>query len=98
MPVPKAGYLIKAISDGSYPSLTARESNQNIKNGINHFDFAASIGLGFYPTKKLGIDLRYNHGLTDITKNDVWGRNNFNTNRNVQFSLLYFFGKKMILI
>ncbi len=97
----KMGYLINAISDGSVnfsrnsnsPTFSTAETTDNFTTSFNRFDFATGIGIGFYPTKKFGIDLRYNHGLVDITNDEYWPANQINANKNIQLSVLYFFGK-----
>lgn len=97
----KAGYMVNAKSDGNvyfYDNNSNQLQRQNDKssftNSLNKFDLATSVGLGFYPSKKFGIDLRYNHGLIDITKNEAWIQNQIDANRNIQLSVLYFFGNK----
>jgi hypothetical protein len=58
----------------------------DIKNQIKQSDLAWAFGIGFLSTSGLGIDARYNLGLSDITKgrgdvkNHVW-----------QFGLFYQF-------
>jgi hypothetical protein len=55
----------------------------------NPIDFALSAGVSYVvPSTGFGIDLRYNHGLSDINKSsDVKS-----TNRGIQFGLFYLFG------
>ena len=52
-------------------------------------DLALSVGVSYVvPSTGFGLDLRYNHGLTDISEsNDVKS-----TNRGIQFGLFYLFG------
>ena len=99
----KGGYLIGSKTDGNVDfdnnlSSTVRSSEKDneqiFRKSLNRFDVAASLGIGFYPSKKVGIDLRYNHGFVDITKNDSWPNNQTYNNKNLQLSVLYFFGKK----
>ena len=61
------------------------------KENLEPIDFAVSFGAGYiHPATGLGIDLRYNLGLTDINKNSTV----VSTNRGLQLGLFYIFGKK----
>jgi Outer membrane protein beta-barrel domain len=95
----KAGYLVNANAEFSYRNSNSfnsisRLNDKDLYRSLNKFDFAASLGFGFYPSKKIGIDLRYNHGLIDFTRNDVWIQGKSNTNKNVQLSAIFLFGKR----
>jgi len=70
---PQVGFLVKSDSENDY----------------NPLDFALSVGVSYVvPSTGFGIDLRYNHGLSDVYEsNDVKG-----TNRGIQFGLFYLFG------
>ena len=59
---PQAGFLIKATRDDG-------EDETDIKDNFKTFDFAWSFGLGYITKSRLGIDARYNLGLTDFTEN-----------------------------
>lgn len=56
----------------------------------NPIDFALSVGASYVvPTTGFGIDLRYNHGISDINKSsDVKS-----TNRGIQIGLFYLLGR-----
>ena len=58
----------------------------NIKNRIKPTDFGWTFGIGFLTISGLGLDARYNLGLSDISK----GRGNVN-NRVWQFGAFYQF-------
>lgn len=95
----KTGYLVVANADEMLREANNRLSadrpvDADLYNGLEKIDFATTIGLGFYPTKNFGIDLQYNHGMVDITKDEVWLQNKANPNRNIQLSATYFFGKQ----
>ncbi len=63
----------------------------DIKDDLNPIDFAVSFGAGYiHPASGIGIDLRYNLGLTDINKNSTV----VSTNRGLQVGLFYIFGKR----
>ncbi len=99
----KPGYLVKANADSpsvpdtntlpSYSTQDRNLSDNKLYQSLNKINLATSIGIGFYPTKNFGIDLQYNHGLVDITKDNVWLQQQINTNNNFQLSATYFFGK-----
>ena len=79
---PQAGLLISAKSKNN-------DINVDIKDNYKPLDLGVSFGAGYiHPSTGLGIDLRYNLGLTDINENiDVKS-----TNRGFQLSLFYIFG------
>jgi hypothetical protein len=58
----------------------------DIKNRFKQSDLGWAFGIGFLSTSGLGVDARYNLGLSDITK----GRGNVK-NRVWQFGLFYQF-------
>jgi hypothetical protein len=70
------------------PQLGFLVSSDN-ENNYNPIDFALSVGVSYVvPSTGFGIDLRYNHGLSDITEStDVKS-----TNRGIQLGLFYIFG------
>ena len=70
---PQLGFLVSATNKADY----------------NPVDFALSLGVSYVvPSTGFGIDLRYNHGLSDISKSsDVKS-----TNRGIQLGLFYIFG------
>lgn len=70
------------------PQLGLLVSSDN-NDDWNPIDIALSVGASYVvPSTGFGIDLRYNHGLNDISKSsDVK-----TTNRGVQFGLFYLFG------
>jgi long-subunit fatty acid transport protein len=92
----KAGYLLKAKYNGSLSNnfSSRAQADKSLENDLARFDFSTSLGIGFYPTKKFGFDLRYNHGWVDYTPDNIWPQNQIDTNKNIQLSMLYFFGKK----
>ncbi len=54
------------------------DTETDIDDGINTFDFSWSFGSGYLSSTGLGVDLRYNLGLTNVRdtdpdlKNRVW--------------------------
>ena len=81
---PQAGILVsaKAVNNG----ITG-----DIKNSFKPLDLGVSFGASYiHPSTGIGIDARYNLGLSNINKNgDV-----NSTNRGFQLSLFYIFGHR----
>lgn len=71
-------------------STTDSETHSLNKDNFNTFDFGVGIGAGYWFTPNLGINARYNAGLSDIYKN-----NNGDAVRNnvFQVGLAYRFAK-----
>lgn len=78
---PQVGFVTSAKLERSSGGTT------DIKYQLKNADFGWVIGLGYLSTAGLGIDARYNLGLTNISKD-----NQFNVkNRVWQFGLFYQF-------
>lgn len=79
---PQAGFLVSAKSK-------INDNSVDIKNNYKPLDLGVSFGAGYiHPTTGIGIDARYNLGLSNINKNiDMKS-----TNRGFQVSLFYIFG------
>ena len=61
---PQIGFLMSAKAK-------AGGTSESDKDGFNSIDFSWAVGAGFQiPATQLGIDLRYNIGLSNISKND----------------------------
>jgi hypothetical protein len=76
---PQVGFLLDGkIAESGFEDL-------DIKNDLKKIDAGIGVGLGYLSYSGLGIEGRYNHGLTNI--NDV-GSNELN-NRVFQISLFY---------
>lgn len=81
---PQAGILISAKSKNDNNTI-------DIKDDMKPIDLGVSFGAGYiHPSTGIGIDARYNLGLTDINKNSVMK----STNRGLQISLFYIFSDK----
>jgi hypothetical protein len=81
---PQVGLLIAAKSKTGSTTIDTKEDFKPI-------DFALSIGAGYiFPPIGLGIDVRYNHGLSNI--NDIGDVTS--TNRGLQLGLFYIFSNK----
>ena len=77
---PQVGALVSAKFSGN------NGVEYDIKNRFNKSDFGWAFGIGFLSTSGLGIDARYNLGLSDITRGPGDVRN-----RVWQFGLFYQF-------
>lgn len=78
---PQAGFLISAESK-------VNDAEVNVKDGYKTFDFSWVGGIGYLSSVGLGVDARYNLGLTDIIENNTNDANN----RVFQVGLFYQFG------
>ncbi len=58
---PQVGFLVKATRDDG-------NTETDIKDNLETVDFAWSAGLGYITKSRLGIDARYNFGITDIAE------------------------------
>jgi hypothetical protein len=59
------------------------------RDAMNPIDFGLSIGASYVlPATGFGVDARYNHGITNINKNDAVVA----TNRGFQIGVFYIFG------
>jgi hypothetical protein len=58
---PQFNFLIDA-------RLKKSASTGALKNATQSFDFGIGLGAGYYFTKSIGINVRYNAGLSDIVK------------------------------
>src|SRR5205085_2348076 len=80
---PQFGVLLNARS-------TNGNSEADINKNFNKADLAWSFGTGYLFNSGVGIDVRYNLGITDISKN-----NNLDVKNHVwQFGLFYQFRSK----
>ena len=79
---PQAGILVSAKSD-------LNDNKVDIKNNYKPLDLGLSFGASYiHPSTGVGIDARYNLGLSNINENTA----SKSTNRGVQVSLFYIFG------
>lgn len=61
---PQVGFLTTAKSKDA-------SEETSIQNSLKDADFSWSFGAGYLSKQGLGIDVRYNLGITDISKNTV---------------------------
>jgi hypothetical protein len=81
---PQIGFLANAKSK-------TNNSSTDIKDSFKKVDAALGAGIGYVePSSGLGIDARYNIGLTDISENTAFK----STNRGFQIGLFYLFQHK----
>lgn len=79
---PQASLLISAKSKNN-------DNNVDIKDYYKPLDIGVSFGMGYiHPSTGIGIDARYNLGLSNINENSSVK----STNRGFQLSLFYIFG------
>ncbi len=91
----KFSYLLNAKTDSHFATdLNDDESdllNQALYNSMRKMDVATVLGVGIYPTKKMGLELKYNHGLVDYTIDENWHVRQLNSNKTFELSLNYLF-------
>jgi hypothetical protein len=79
---PQVGFLVSAKSKTGNNII-------DVKNDMNPIDLAMSFGASYvFPATGLGIDARYNLGLSNINKNGTVN----STNRGLQLGIFYIFG------
>jgi hypothetical protein len=64
---PQIGLIMSAKEEGRVGSIKV---NQNLSNDMSTFQFSAAFGAILSISKKLGVGLRYNHGLNDVYQGD----------------------------
>ncbi|MBA3900569.1 MAG: PorT family protein [Bacteroidetes bacterium] len=82
---PQLGLLVKANS---------RYNNEVTVNQTDNFktiDTAISLGAGYIAKSGLGVDFRYNHGLSNIHKSS---NSAYTTNRGFQLGMFYLLNHK----
>ncbi len=75
--------------------LTEKHSNQSAGTGSNEvnidrlrrFDLGATLGVSYYPYSHLGVRLQYQHGLTDLLRDERFSA----FNHHMRVSAVYFF-------
>lgn len=65
------------------------ETTESNVDNLNHFDFGAAAGLGYWITPNLGVNARYVAGFSDIMRGN--GSNKDVRNNNIQVGLSYKF-------
>ena len=70
------------------------EGSSPYGNLLNKTNFSASFGFSYIPQGPFALDLRYNHGFTDLSKNTQQLVKQNDTRESLQFSLMYYFGNK----
>ncbi|WP_296619891.1 porin family protein [Marivirga sp.] len=81
---PQLGFLISAKSNSN-------NTQMDMTSDFKGLEFGASLGVSYInPDSNLGIDARYNLGLTDINENNAEA----SYNRGFQLGLFYLFNHK----
>ncbi|MCD1115681.1 porin family protein [Chryseobacterium turcicum] len=82
---PQLSYMVSAKE--KYTLLNGSEATASIsKDFINKFDLGIGIGAGYYFTEKIGANIRYVAGITDIYK---YNDGDAVRNNNIQLGLMY---------
>ncbi|HET7896277.1 MAG TPA: porin family protein [Flavisolibacter sp.] len=90
---PQLGYLVAAHPKNGSGTM-ANMSTESNKENFDKFDLAWSAGVGYLSRIGLGLDLRYNHGITNIMEDNNASQAMKGTWKNHvgQISLVYQFG------
>ena len=90
----KLSYLLNTKTDGYFSgNLNSRDAellDKAMYNSMKKMDFATVLGFAIYPSSKVGLELKYNHGLVDYTIDEKWHVRQLNTNKTFELSLNYF--------
>lgn len=91
----KLSYLLHANTDGYLSDNLTNEElallDKALYRSLRKTDVATVLGFGIYPSSKMGVELKYNHGLVDYTIDENWHVRQLNTNKTFELSLNYFF-------
>lgn len=72
-------------------TLEAAGVSSDYKNNYKALDAALSVGISYvHPPSSFGVDLRYNHGLTNIQESDAYNV----YNRGIQLGVFYLINHK----
>jgi len=90
----KFSYLLNAKTSGN---VSQNLNDRDIKllddalyNSMRKMDVATVFGFSVYPSSKVGLELKYNHGLIDYTIDQNWHIRQLNTNKTFELSMNYF--------
>ena len=78
------------IQVGTIISANFKEDGEkeNVTSQLENFDLSVSAGIGYDISETISIEARYNHGLTNTSRNPEFEGDTF-PNRVLQFSLAY---------
>lgn len=79
----------KRKSDGT----EGGSNSETITDNFNTLDMAGSLGVGYQFKNGIRLNLGYDHGFSNIAKDDTFGMSKIN-NRTLKLTLGYAFGKK----
>ncbi|MFT5168916.1 MAG: hypothetical protein ACI8P3_004161 [Saprospiraceae bacterium] len=90
----KFSYLLDTKTDGYFSdNLNSEEATLldiALYDSMKKVDIGTVLGIGIYPTSRVGLELKYNHGLVDYTIDEKWHVRQLNTNKTFELSLNYF--------
>lgn len=90
----KFSYLLDADVDGYVTEdLNERDAqllNDALYGSMRKMDMATVLGFAIYPSSKIGLELKYNHGLIDYTIDQRWHVRQLNSNKTFEMSFNYF--------
>lgn len=79
-------FALQGVGNFFAPEADTYRVSEASNTSFRNLDLAASLGLTYYPTRKIGFSLYYDHGFRSINATDYKG----NANRNLHLSAIYF--------
>ncbi len=83
---------VPTLVDGEKPSKEVLDETRRtfVREGLKKMDFGVQVGMGIYPTKRLGLFVNYNSGLLDFSDNEHFQFREVHSNQYVQLGLVYY--------
>ncbi len=83
---------IPTLVDGEKPSKEVLDETRRtfVRDGLKKVDFGVQVGMGIYPSKRLGLFVNYNSGLLDFSDNEHFQFREVHSNQYVQLGLVYY--------
>lgn len=78
------GYIADGLDDEQTDLLS-----EALYGSMRKVDVATVLGFSINPTKNIGLEFKYNHGLIDYTKDQLWHIRQLNTNKTFELGLHY---------
>lgn len=73
----------------------APRRDYSMHEGFRYLDLGLVLGWEYRPGRRWALDIRYNQGLFDLTKDNFYDQRETHLNSDIQVSLRYFFIKKI---
>ena len=77
--------------DQAVPALDFKEQHLKVEEGLAKWDMIAMVGVGYYPFRRVGVELSGHFGLNDFTKDQWWGQASIDAHQYWKCNLVYLF-------